>query len=71
MEDPILRSMMATGYPPGYDEPEIIGTDALGNEVFEGDDIYDLNGEIFVAEEISYDAKQILEMFGATRTTAK
>lgn len=52
-------------------ERKEVGTDALGNEIFEGDEVFEYNEELFVVEELSYDAREILELFGAVRKIAK
>lgn len=55
-----------------WNEPEQVevGTDALGNTIFQGEEVYDLNGELFVVEELSYDAREILNLFGAIKRNA-
>ncbi|WP_339161732.1 hypothetical protein [Siminovitchia sp. FSL W7-1587] len=52
------------------DEPKVIGTDALGNEIFAGDEVYEYESELFVIEELSHDAREILQLLGATKKTA-
>lgn len=52
------------------DDAKVMGTDALGNEIYVGDEIYVLDGEPFVVSEISYDAEKILQMLGAERKYA-
>lgn len=53
------------------EEPKFFGEDALGNEVFEGDEILVIDDEFFRKEDLSYDAIQILEMFGAVEKIAE
>ncbi|MEN0666939.1 hypothetical protein [Caldifermentibacillus hisashii] len=52
-------------------ESKIFGDDALGNEVLEGDEILVIDDEFFRKEDLSYDAIQILEMFGAEERIAE
>lgn len=51
-------------------EQKKIGNDSLGNEIRNGDAIYEYEGETFVVEELSYDTIHVLELIGATRKTA-
>jgi len=53
------------------EEPKFFGEDALGNEVFEGDEILVLDDGFFRKEDLSYDAIKILQMFGAEEKIAK
>lgn len=52
------------------DDAKAVGTDALGNEIFVGDEIYEYEDELFVIEELSFDAREILDLLGATRRFA-
>ncbi|MGY6765722.1 hypothetical protein ACW73O_11865 [Faecalibacterium prausnitzii] len=53
-------------------EPKFFGEDALGNEVFEGDEILVIDDEVFFRkEDLSYDAIQILDMFSAEEKVAE
>ena len=70
MDHPAIKEMELTGFAPGESEPETHGTDALGNDVFKGDEVYELGNDIFAVEQIGYDARQILELIGADKTTA-
>ena len=65
MEHPETLTIMRTGYPSGVKEPKIISTDSLGYEIYEGDEIFVLGDDVFVKEELSYDAVEILEKIGA------
>lgn len=71
MDHPVIKEIERTGYPAGYKEPQHLGVDAMGVEVLAGDVVFRLNDETFVESEISYDAREILKMFGATREIAK
>lgn len=51
-------------------EPEAIGTDFFGNEIFEGEEIFILDDERFLAENISGDLKEYLIYIGAKRKEA-
>jgi len=69
MDHPMIERIERTGIP--YSERrEAYGTDGLGNEVFPGEEILELEDDFFLVEELSADAKEILEMLGATYKTA-
>lgn len=54
------------------EEPKFFGEDALGNEVFEGDEILVIDDDVFFRkEDLSYDAIHILDMFGAEEKIAE
>lgn len=70
MDHPLIEQTMRTGYP--YSERrETIYEDGLGNEIYTGDEILEFMGEIYVVEELSMDAREILEQHGATYSIAK
>lgn len=65
MEHPMITRMERTGIP--YSEKrEAYGNDARDNEVWPGDEILCLEDEFYLVEELSPDAKEILEHMGAT-----
>ncbi|MGM8215148.1 hypothetical protein ACLIA0_06160 [Bacillaceae bacterium W0354] len=68
LEHPVVAEIRRTGYP---EQPNIYGTDLLGNEVYVGEEIYFLgNGEFIGAEELSEDSKKILEYLNVPKTIA-
>ena len=71
MDHPEITTIERTGYPSWMQEPEVIGVDSLGNEIYEDEKIYVLNDEVFVYEELTYNAIEVLEKLGATLTYAK
>lgn len=71
MDHPVIKQIQLRGYPLEVKEPKLIAIDAFDNEVYEGDEVYDLNGEIFLVEDLSWDAKEILEKCGAIRYVAE
>lgn len=66
-----VTTAMQTGYPSWNQEPEMIGFDDLGNEIYSGDIVYELDDHVFVVEELGFDSKLILEKLGADREIAK
>lgn len=64
LQHPAITRALRTGYPYS-DKREEWGTDGLGNQVFSGDEIMEFMGEIYVVEELSSDAREILEQHGA------
>ena len=50
-------------------EPQLLLLDELGNEIYEGDEVLDLDTMLFSVFDLSRDAIEILEMLGAVRRT--
>jgi len=71
VDHPEVLHIMRTGYPSWNQEPRIVGTDSLGNDIYEGDELYVLDDEVFIKEELSYDAVEILEKIGVDLVIAK
>ena len=71
MDHPEILAMQRTGYPSWMQEPEVIGVDSMGVEIYQGEEIYVLDDECYVKEELSYDAIEILEKHGAVLCIAK
>jgi len=71
MDHPEVLMAMQTGYP-SYNQPENpIGEDSLGNAIYSGDELFVVNDEWFVIEELTYNAIEVLEAIGADRVLAK
>ncbi|MEN1968984.1 hypothetical protein WMZ97_13035 [Lentibacillus sp. N15] len=70
MDHPMVVDIMRTGYPAHVKEPEPYGDDALGNEVFKGDEIYVFDDEFFLKETLMQESIELLEVIGATLTEA-
>ena len=68
-DHPVIERMERYGYV--NKEPETLGRDSLGNEVIEGDVIFELDDKTFVAEELTYDASMVLRTLGAERKIAQ
>lgn len=43
---------------------EPVTTDALGNDIYIGDDVFSGNDEIFSADNISYETQEVLKILG-------
>lgn len=71
LEHPDITRIERTGYPLDYHPTDEVGVDALGNTVFEGDEIIEFDGEIYLVDEISFDTVEILTRHGAERKIAK
>ena len=71
MEHPEITTIERTGYPSWSKETEIIGVDSMGVEIYEGDEVFVIGDEVFVKEELSCDAVEILEKIGADLEIAK
>ena len=61
-DHPIIEKLERYGE---LEQQELYAVDALGNEVYYGDEIYTLNNEIYLIDELSQDAITILERHGA------
>lgn len=66
-DHPVIARMQTLGH---LNQSRYIGNDALGNEVYAGDEILEHDNEMFLKEELSIDAIEILEMFGAVSKIA-
>lgn len=70
LQHPAITQTIRSGYP--YSERrETVGTDGLGNEVFTGEEIIEFMDEFYLVEELSIDAREILEQHGGVYKTAK
>ena len=69
MDHPDIKHMQMYGTDPNEKNYRKVGMDSLGNEIWEDDDVYTLEDELYVVDEISPDARQILENHGAIRAT--
>jgi hypothetical protein len=70
LEHPLIKEALLIGYPYGY-ENDYMGDDALGNEIYKGDEVFYLNDEYFLKDALSSDATEILELLGAETKIAK
>ena len=69
MDHPDIKHIRMYGTDPNEKYYRKVGMDSLGNEIWEDDDVYTLEDELYVVDEISPDARQILENHGAIRAT--
>lgn len=67
MDHPAIVLMERKGE---IDLQKMLCIDALGNEVFEGDEIFEHNDEVFLIETLGHEAKEILEIIGANKKIA-
>lgn len=63
----MIKEIERTGYPAGYEERRYYGIDALGNDVYEGDEIFVYEDDIYLIDDLSYREEEILENCGAER----
>lgn len=66
MEHPEISRTLRTGYPKYNERAETYGVDALGNEVYTGDEILVLDDTYFLTDELVQQSEEILKLFGAT-----
>ncbi|WP_068672309.1 hypothetical protein [Oceanobacillus sp. Castelsardo] len=71
MEHPLIERTIRTGFPIYSPRREEYGIDALGNEVFCGDEILVYEDEFFLVETLMNETKEALEAIGATYEFAK
>lgn len=67
MEHPDVTEIRRYGYPK-YPS-DIDRVDSLGNTLYKGDEVYEMDDEVYVIEELTSDARTILERHGAVRRT--
>lgn len=70
IQHPIITNVERTGFPYSG-RREQYGVDGLGNEVFRGDEIFVLNDEFYLVEELFEQSIELLEQQGAIRCTAQ
>lgn len=70
LQHPAITRTLRTGFP-FSERREEWGIDALGNEVFTGDEILEFMDEFYLVEELSDDAREILEQHGGIYKIAK
>ena len=70
LEHPDITRTLATGFPYS-DRREVYAIDALRQEVHPGDEILVLEDEFFLVEPLGPEAKEVLEVIGATYQIAK
>ena len=66
----MVRQIELTGYPDGYEERKYYGIDALGNDVYKGDEILVYEDEFFLVEALISETIEVLEIVGAERKIA-
>lgn len=66
MEHPIIKNMMMTGDPNGITH-EPVAVDINGEDIYRGELVYELLGDLYIAETLSSDAIDILDKIGADR----
>ncbi len=69
MDHPMIREMETWGYPKEYEHRHVF-TDDFGNEVYKGDEYFEMDDHRYLIEAISDDAFIILERHGADRRMA-
>ncbi len=69
-EHPEVYRVRKTGLKSDQQESKHYGIDALDQEVFEGDEIYVFNGEFYLKEYLTTDARKVLEGLGAEERKA-
>ncbi|MDF1509706.1 hypothetical protein PZE06_16320 [Robertmurraya sp. DFI.2.37] len=52
MDHPAIEKAMKTGYPNMVAQPEYFGIDYFGEEIFVGDDIVELDGELILRDNL-------------------
>mgnify|MGYP001314738309 CR=1 FL=1 len=61
MNHPIIEQIMRTGYPNMEALPEHVGIDYFGDEILNGDDIVEYDGEIILKDNLERFLTEVLE----------
>lgn len=67
LEHPEITRTMRTGYPNMIAQPEHAGIDYFGTEIFPGDDVVEIDGELVLQDNLQ---KYLVEFYGAKFYTA-
>lgn len=68
MEHPVIKNMMRTGDPHGIiKDNNPVTCDKFGLDCYVGDEIYELENEVYLVEELPHEAIVILNKIGADR----
>lgn len=70
MDHPMTIEIERTGYPKAF-RPKVYGIDALGNEVYIGEEILVLEDEFYLKENLISESIEILNKHGATSEVAQ
>lgn len=70
MDHPMTMEIERTGYTREF-RPNVYGTDALGNEVYVGEEILVLEDEFYLKENLISESIEILNKHGATSEVAE
>lgn len=71
MDHPVVKEIERYGYPDGYEERKHYGIDALGNDVYKGDEILVYEDEFFLVEALISETIEALEIVGAKENLHK
>ena len=66
IEHPDITHIRRTGYSKYNERTGLYGVDALGNEVYKGDEILVLDDTYFLTDELLGQTEEVLKLFGAT-----
>jgi Hypothetical protein Yqai len=61
MNHPIVEKIVRTGYPNMWTQPEHVGIDYFGDEILDGDDIVEYDGEIILKDNLERFLSEVLE----------
>lgn len=70
MDHPVIDRIQRAGYPFSDGRHEW-GVDALGNDVYTGDEILVYEDDFFLVDTLTLESKEILEIVGAQYDVAK
>ncbi|MBU8773216.1 hypothetical protein KM923_27370 [Cytobacillus oceanisediminis] len=60
-DHPMIEQVQRTGFPNMIDQPEHAGIDYFGDEILDGDDIVEYDGEIILRDNLERYLKEVME----------
>lgn len=70
MDHPVIKEVETWGYPKSNTLHDYVMTDSFNNEIYTGDEYLVYEDEIFLADALTLNAIEVLELIGAERKRA-
>lgn len=61
LEHPEITRTLRTGYPNIINQPELAGYDYFGDEIYPGDDVVEIDGDVILEDNLNRYLKECME----------